>query len=76
MPVAVSVADSADLFDEQVDCLGGSVAGAAGVEVGQVLAAPGGQGAADAGDFGYGALVRVAMRASACVRPAAGSVWA
>lgn len=56
---SVPVADAADLLDQQVDGFGGSVAGTGGVEVGQVLASPGGQGAAQAGYLGYGTIGEV-----------------
>ena len=52
---SVAAADAADLLDEQVDRFGGAVAGAVGVEVGQVLVPPSGQGPAQPGDFGDGA---------------------
>jgi hypothetical protein len=50
------VADAGDLFDELVDGFGGSVAGAAGVEVGQKLFAPHGKRAAESSDLGHGTV--------------------
>ncbi len=56
--VAEAEADALDPLDQQVDGLGGAVAGSAGGEVGQQLVFPGGDGAGQAeqlGDVGVGA---------------------
>ena len=46
-----SVGQSTDFFDDQVDGFGAAVADAVGVEVGQDLAFPGAESAAEPGDF-------------------------
>ena len=43
-------------LDEQVDRLGGAVAGPAGGEVGEDLVLPGGDGASEAVELGHGAV--------------------
>jgi hypothetical protein len=47
-----SVGEATDFFDDQVDGFGAAVADAAGVEVGQDLAFPGAESAAEPGDLG------------------------
>jgi hypothetical protein len=44
--------DSLHLFDQRVDCFGGAVGDAAGVEVSQQFAPPGIEGAGEADQFG------------------------
>ncbi len=51
--VAESEADPFDAFDQQVDRLGGAVAGAGGGEVGQQLVLSGGDGPPEPVQFGH-----------------------
>jgi len=67
------VADPADLLDEQVDCFGGAVGRAAGVEVRHNLGLPLGQRSARRATSGIGQERAAAMTAWVRALPVCGS---